>query len=126
MPSLLDKYFPRPGGKAIAEKTVARALGEWAAKRAIATIVVFGTDVLFAINQHGAQIPLPVIFNNFIWGMATLEAVSQFYRLAKAAGKRAKKNPNGIAITFAGGVKPGDPGFEVPELPEITPDEFSE
>lgn len=126
MSSLLDKYFPRPGGKAIAEKTIARELGKWAAKRAISTIVVFGTDVLFAVNQHGAQIPLPVIFTNFIWGMATLEAVSQFYRLAKAGRKRAKKNSNGIAISFTGGVKPGDPGFEVPELPDITADELSE
>jgi hypothetical protein len=126
MPSLLDKYFPRPGGKAIAEKTIARALGEWAAKRMITTIVVFGTDVLFAVNQHGAQVPLPIIFNNFVWGMAMLEAVSQFYRLAKAARKRSRKNPDGIAIAFAGGVKPGDPGFEMPELPEITTDGFSE
>jgi hypothetical protein len=120
-PSLLDKWFPRPGGKAIASKPLAQNFGEWTAKHAVKAIFVFGVDVLYAVTTGGYQISIPVFFNNFAWSMAALEAVSLTYTAVKALRRRARQGQPGLEIHFLAGVKPGDLGFETPDWAEDVP-----
>ena len=120
--SELDKWFGRVNGKSIATKTIAQQLAEWCVKHGIAAIVVFGADVLYCLNTAGAQVPIPTYFNNFVWGMVILEALSLAFKAAKEARRHAKRGQNGLNIIFIAGVKPGDPGHEVPDPPDWSRD----
>lgn len=102
--------------KPLATSNLAQDLAAWAAGNDIATIVVFGVDVIFAIRRDGEQAAVPRQFNDVVWGLAMLKAVQAAYKALK--NSNCSNSPFDLAVTFEAGILPGDPGFELPEPTE--------
>lgn len=99
--------------KPLASSSLAQDLAAWAAGNDIATIMVFGVDVIFAIRRDGEQAAIPRQFNDVVWGLGLLNAVQAAYKALN--NSHCSSGAFDLAITFEAGILPGDPGFELPE-----------
>ena len=94
--------------KPLATVDAAKALGIWAARERVDTIVVFGVDVVFA-RRAEHQMMIPRRYNDVMWSGNLLEIVGSSFKAA-----RNEVAPAELKIEYEGGIKPGDPGFELP------------
>lgn len=105
--------------KPLATPDLAQDLGAWAAGYDIATIVVFGVDVIFAVQRDGEQVAIPRQFNDVVWGLDMLKVVQAAFKATQIMN--CCTAPDDLAITFEAGILPGDPGFELPEPTFVKP-----
>jgi hypothetical protein len=98
--------------KPLATTTIAEQLGQWAAENGIKTIHVFGVDVVYAANTTSDSYVMPRQFNDVVWSEDLLSVARAAYKAASPCLEACGE----LSIEFESGIKPGDPGFELPVL----------